>query len=33
MKVTVLGTGYGGIAMAKDLTLTGHEVRLYCLMV
>lgn len=28
MIVTVLGAGHGGIAMAGDLTLSGHEVRL-----
>lgn len=28
MKVTILGAGHGGIAMAGDLTLAGHEVRL-----
>lgn len=31
MKVTVLGAGHGGIAMAGDLTLAGHEVRLAAL--
>lgn len=28
MKVAILGAGHGGIAMAGDLTLAGHEVRL-----
>jgi opine dehydrogenase len=28
MKVAILGAGHGGIAMAGDLTLSGHEVRL-----
>ncbi|GAB1392803.1 NAD/NADP-dependent octopine/nopaline dehydrogenase family protein [Rhodocyclaceae bacterium] len=28
MKVSILGAGHGGIAMAGDLTLAGHEVRL-----
>lgn len=28
MIVTILGAGHGGIAMAGDLTLAGHEVRL-----
>lgn len=31
MKVTILGAGHGGIAMAGDLTLAGHEVRLAAL--
>lgn len=28
MKVAILGAGHGGIAMAGDLTLAGHQVRL-----
>ena len=28
MKVAILGAGHGGIAMAGDLTLAGHDVRL-----
>lgn len=28
MKVAILGAGHGGVAMAGDLTLAGHEVRL-----
>jgi len=28
MKVAILGAGHGGQAMAGDLTLGGHEVRL-----
>ena len=31
MKVAILGAGHGGIAMAGDLTLAGHEVRLAAL--
>lgn len=31
MRVTILGAGHGGIAMAGDLTLAGHEVRLAAL--
>lgn len=27
MIVTILGAGHGGISMAGDLTLAGHEVR------
>ncbi len=28
MKVAILGAGHGGVAMAGDLTLAGHEIRL-----